>query len=499
MGSRRIRGDDGFTLVESVVALAIAAAVLAALAAATLLATRASISARAAQQAGNLLNERVEQVRSMDYAAVTMVQSDLAGDARITGSGPYTFADNGETVVFDTVGAVSPHMETVQRNDVDYSISRYVTDASDASGTNKRVTIVVDWTMFGQNKSRRVSTLLVDSRRGLPLPRFTFALSGVTSSPQTVGAGLPVTWGLWVQNLGARDAWNITSDDGKAWNYYLDSNSNGIHEATETTELGDMDGNGAKDTGNLETNGPLYFFAVRTPASGEPTTQTVTFSASSIAQPPPASSAKVQPASFTITGATDPSGAACPTAVACTLVKLHLDQLADGNVPTSTKPMRLLADPGTPQLAEYNYSTEKGSGGVGRYLESGGTTATTDEHKVADFRYQVPSGTHSFSGTASLSISLACTGSATASLTAHLGTSSNNSNLNNFTFNTAASFTAPCTGSATTVSVPIPLTSALSSSQYLTLRVVSANPSSLRLLYDSTSHDAILTMPRTAP
>lgn len=504
MVRRTRRGDDGFTLVESLVALTIAAAVLAALGAATLTAARASVAARAAQQAGNLLNEYVEAARSADYTAVTMVASDLAGDPEISGSpGSYTYAGTGEPVVADTVGLISPHVTTLTRNDVSYTIRRYVTNASDASGTYKRVTVVVDWSMFEKDKSRRVSTLLVETRRGLPLPRFSFALSGGTSSPQTVGAGLPVTWGLWVQNLGARDGWNITSDDGQAWTYYVDVNKNGIWDAaTETGTLGDVDGNGVVDTGNLETNTASYFVAVRTPATGEPTTQTPTFSAGSIAQPPPASAVKVQPTSFTITGATSPTGASCPAAVACNLVGLHLDQLADGNLVTANKPMRLLADPGNPQVALNNYSTELGNGS-GRNLTAGGllTPGTNNQNLVADFRYQVPSGqTHTFQGTASLTLHLACTGSVPASLAAHVGTSTNNSNLGNFTDRvTPVTFTAPCTGSASTVSVLVPVPTAFSTGQYVTLRLVSDAPANLRLLYDAVGYDSTLTMPRTAP
>ncbi|MDP9397667.1 MAG: type II secretion system GspH family protein [Actinomycetota bacterium] len=134
---RRIRvaaADDGWSLIESVVALAILALVLTALGAGTLTVARAGVNARNAQQAANILNQQVEQARSMEYAALTMVATDLVGDPRVGGSGPWTYLPTSERLVVDTVGSLAPHRVAEVRDSTVFAVARYVTDASGAAG-----------------------------------------------------------------------------------------------------------------------------------------------------------------------------------------------------------------------------------------------------------------------------------------------------------------------------------------------------------------------------
>jgi type II secretory pathway pseudopilin PulG len=490
----RMGGEDGITLVESVISLFICAVVLTAAAGAALASVKGTVVARANQQSANVLTEEIEKVRAFDYAATTMVESDLAGDPAISGTGPYTY--NGETLIVDTVGLVNPHRSTVDRNNVTYSISRYVTDASDASGSYKKLTVVAQWSLYGTDKTKTASTILTDTRRGLPLPRFNFALNG-NSSPQTVGVGDQLTWGFKLENLGARDVWNITHDGSAAWSYYVDDDADGVLDSTETTLLGDTDGNGVRDTGAIETNAVVYFVATRATTTAEFSPQTTTFTAASASQPPPASEAKTVSATANLTGSTG-GGAACPSGVACTLVTRGLDQKSDGAA-SSTNPMPMSAAT-ILQSSVFDYSTDLSAGLAGRELRRGGVGATEqDLYEVVDFRFQVPSGqTLKAAGTAGLQLYARClTGGATYTMNAYLGVASN-SNMNNFTsYGSGTATVSGCSSDSfapVTISVPL---SQFATSKYLVLRVIvdASSTTNLRLLYDTTSAPAALTLP----
>jgi type II secretory pathway pseudopilin PulG len=492
--SERWHREDGITLVESVISLFICAVVLTAAAGAALASVKGTVVARANQQSANILTEEVEKVRALDYAATTMVESDLAGDPAISGTGPYTY--NGETLIVDTVGLVNPHRSTVDRNNVTYSISRYITDASDASGSYKKVTVVAQWSLYGTDKTKTASTILTETRRGLPLPKFNFALNG-TSTPQDVGAGDQLSWGLQVENLGARDVWNITHDGSAAWSYYVDDDADGLHDPSETTLLGDADGNGFRDTGAIETNGVAYFVATRATTTAEFSPQTTTFTAASASQPPPASEAKTVSATANLTGSAG-GGAACPSGVACTLVTRGLDQKSDGAA-TSTNPMRMSAAT-VVQPSAFDYSTELSAGLSGRQLRRGGVgAAEQDLYEVADFRFQVPSGqTLRATGTAGLQLYARCvTGGATYTMNAYIGVASN-ANMNNFTsYGTGTATVSECGSdnfAPVTISVPL---SEFSTSKFVVLRLIvdATSTTDLRLLYDTTSAPAALTLP----
>ena len=70
-------GDDGFSLVETVVALVIAGIAFSALGMTLISGVGASLFAQQNQQAGDLLNQTVEQVRAMSYSSVAMRDGDL--------------------------------------------------------------------------------------------------------------------------------------------------------------------------------------------------------------------------------------------------------------------------------------------------------------------------------------------------------------------------------------------------------------------------------------
>lgn len=493
---RRIRAaaadDGGWSLIESVVALAILAVVLTALGAGTLTVARASVNARTAQQAANILNQQVEQARSVEYAALTMVATDLAGDPRVSGSGPWTYLPTGERLVVDTVGSLAPHRVAEVRDSTAFAVARYVTDASSAAGALKRFTVVVTWDAHGQVKERQLSTLVSLTRRGLPLPDFTFALNN-TSTPQPVGPETRLVWGLRVENSGARDSWNLTSDDGRMWTYVVDGDGDGVLDADETEQLPDADADADTDpdTGAIETHGVRFLLATRVLAAGETGSLVTTFVARSVAQPTAATAATSLRVEAVVGAAATPAGASCAPGSPCTLTDYHLDQVADGDTP-STQPLPLVLtpalQPGTP-----NYSTEAGPG-AGRVLVPGGTGAQA----LADFRYQVPhKQTHSYGGTAALRTAVQCAPGRSVILAADLGASSN-ANGGTFTRAGAGSTALTCTGSPQQVAVTLPLTAPLATDRYVTVRLaaVAADSAPVRLLYDMSTADGVLTLPR---
>src|SRR5439155_21438600 len=86
---RRVRraDDDGFSLIEQVVALLVAAIVFLAVAVMAIAGMKASVNSRLNQQAIDILNRSIEQARAMTYAQLTMVSTDLStGDTSITGT-----------------------------------------------------------------------------------------------------------------------------------------------------------------------------------------------------------------------------------------------------------------------------------------------------------------------------------------------------------------------------------------------------------------------------
>ena len=88
---RRQRGD-GFTLIELVVALAIATVIFSAMAAAGLAGVRASVVARQNQQAVDVLNKIRRGVPRVSFTTLAMVTSDLqVNDTAITGGSNPTY------------------------------------------------------------------------------------------------------------------------------------------------------------------------------------------------------------------------------------------------------------------------------------------------------------------------------------------------------------------------------------------------------------------------
>lgn len=504
LARRRVREDSGFTLIEAVVSLMVAGSIFMALAVGSVAALHASMMARINQESVDALNQAVEQIRSYNYAAISMVTSDLfVGDNAIQSSGGvYTF-DPGtgpEPIVAGTVGAVSPHVTTTsstQFNGANFTIKRYITTPADATGAAyRRITVLASWNIRGQIHTRKESTLVVNTRRGLPLPRFTFTSVGPTTV--TRGLGTYADFGFQIQNLGARDGWNITASSGN-WTYYLDPNANGIRDAGENTTLGDYDANGVPDTGELDPNATFNFVAETLVGSSTPSTSAITFTATSIAQPLAASGVHVITDTLNTQAVSSCAGG---STTGCTQIPYYLHQAVAGN--TTTETGMVLNASSTVQTTAYNYSTEQGAG-IGRYLGVGGAgTGETNPLLVADYRYQIPTGTYEFNGTAAVTLYVQClTTNAIQDTTVWIG-SAQNSNLNNFTSAGSATnhLTACSTTGFTPISIGVPVADfTVVKNKYLVLRVElnTTSTGAVRLMYDDTNQPSSATLPQVKP
>ncbi len=408
--------DAGFSLIEAVVALAIATAVFTALAFALIGGTKSALLSQQNQQAGDVLNRAVEEARALTYSQLTLRTSDLnVGEAARTptlagclcynptndstsGPGVEPLASPGAT------GGLNPHQSAVMQNGGTFTVRRYVTAPADASGaTYKRLTVVVSWNGLGKARTRTYSTLVADTKRGLPLPDFKF--TNAATPTQCRNPGSEVVYAFNLKNNGARDAWRLTATSvTPAWTFYADEDDDAAFVAGEDQPLPVV--GGAASTGLIEPTSALRFLAVRTlPATPAPYTVTSTFRATSAAQPsyfqeltvtttvvatpcggtatpspsPGASTAPSPSASPTPSAPTQPpascatlTGAATTSAPGGTLVRYLLQNYLQPGDTVAGINQPVARDSGAALMAGslYNYSTDLHSA-AGRYLQFG--------------------------------------------------------------------------------------------------------------------------------
>ena len=268
--ARRVRvrasasGEAGFSLVETIVAMTVAALVFGAVGGILLVSLKATLVGRQAQQAADLANRTVEQMRNRDYTTLGLASADAATDPAITASGYAVPLSNGTTtvepVVLLTTSPISQHVTTMTLDGTSFTVARYVTSPpADAVAGNayRRVTAVVSWTTGSRTRSRSTSTLVGIARRGLPAPASNLRLT----APPSVSRGGVFTVAVAVTNLGVRSRWTITTRTTigsvtRPWRlaWYSDSGAtgacNGVRDADETTRM-DPAFDGIADTGLL--------------------------------------------------------------------------------------------------------------------------------------------------------------------------------------------------------------------------------------------------------
>jgi Tfp pilus assembly protein PilV len=509
---RRLPSDEGFTLVETIVALLVAALMFSALAATLVQTARASLAARQNQQSVDLANDSVETVRNLSFAAIAMdpTGADLTGDTRISKVGStYYFDPDGtgtykEPIYQVTGAAVVPHVKTTVHNGTSYTVKTYVTTPTDSlvnANGDRRVTVVVDWTTGGTTRSRLSSTIVADTRRGLPLPKYTWTAAVTKAVSRGGRLDLPAT----LVNKGARDSWDVAASVKTAggatlpWTFtwYLDGNGDGVWETTDTL-LGQS--GGTYNTGMLATDQVLKVIAVAYISATETLgTDTATLAATSKSQP----TATQQPAladSVTVNAPT------CAVA-GCQYKQLYFHNWADvSNVP--------LADSATPSGASvnqmnataptgttlFNYDTDRDTV-AGRSLDVGGTGyGDLTVSKSAYWRYGVATNT-TFAGTAYVSLfgvlrSLDPSGTGVVNVYLRAQNGASYTNVGSASFSAApwgtsslGSFTIPITG--------LNFTIAKNALLEVEVQVGSTASGTMDFGYDTTTYSASLSIPYT--
>ena len=518
------RRDDGFSLLESVIALAIAASVFIAMGAAAMTAVRGTTLARTNQQVGDFLQQRLEEIRLLDYASLANRADDMTGDTWVVTCGStkcvQPVGGANEPLVLDPVGAVYPHVTqptAAQANNSDITLYTYVSRPTDSYGAAyKRVTVRAVWRAYGQTNEKAISTIVTESQRGLPLPVFKFAVK--TATTVSVNPGTQVVYGLQVNNLGARDRFSLVDDDSIGWSYYTDVNNNLVYDSATDTPLTDTNADGILDTGLLEPATVRNILAVHTvpDATATASSTTTTWTATSVAQA--AATGAVQSATTVtnvvlsvITPSPTSTPTATPTAPATDCVApsgaptatsgyVHYLKNANGSVGsgTDTTAQDLLymtrTAPTPASLKKYstNLSTEPGR--LLKPTSSGWSTTGAD--KVANWRYQATANNTTFSGTGVVTVyaaSAAPTATTDMQLRAYVytyrksGASWVTAQVGSPLELTIANPTFSCAGfQQLSASVTLPATT-ISNNDYLGLRIVNAGSQDVRIAYDVAS------------
>jgi prepilin-type N-terminal cleavage/methylation domain-containing protein len=423
----RCRGDDsGFSLIESVVALAIASVVFTALAAAMISSLKATVYARQVQQASDVVQQSMEQLRASGFDALAMRTSDLVVNdplplAACTCFDPTHDVASGastEPLVVGSSGSLSPHVATVTVNSTVYTLRSYVTRPADSTGVSyKRITVVGTWGSLGQAHMRLLSSLVSNARSGLPLPDYKFTLA--TPATACASPGGTLVYGFTIKNNGARDSFTLGSGSasGPTWTFYLDDGTSSVG-SWGSDDSAVPTASGAPLVGPIEVNTSLRVWAVASLASAaSPGSYANTFTATSASDPSVSQSLSTTSLVASVCTATpspspsgSPSPSPSPTAVAppqwATTCTTTLPSVSTGNGVTPTTyylanggtnttntlasavlPIARLAPPVSTTL--WDYSTDLAANTAGRYLSPTGTSVAT----AVDWRYQFSSAT----------------------------------------------------------------------------------------------------------
>ena len=533
---RRIhRADSGFGLIEVIVALVIAGIVFSALAPVLVASVQASLFGRQNQQATDFMTREVEQLRSLNFGALTNLTTDAASDSRLTACGAARCLQvdgTPEPVVTATAGAlpIAKVLNGAETNKTAFTVSRYVTQIADQPvGQAKRATVYISWRNKGVLKTRSVSTIIAYAQSGLPLPVFKLVLPipSVTINPDA-----QVTFVLSLTNQGAPDRWNLTRTGSlTGWTWYADSNANGALDLTTDDLLSDTTSDAITDTGRIDPSTTFRFFLTRyTPASEPVGTTSTTITATSFGQPTAFGAAKNVVASTVVvlgaippgpgptptatptTPATPPAQADCPApapALTATTsngfsLQPYVPHTVAGDTPQETQ-MYFGATSGS-LTSLGHFSTNIDSAATGRILvPSLGTeptpaqvTALTDPSGFADWSKQF-GGKSDIAGSGVLRLWAARYGAGTGPVTVKVVLYTADSKTLSKTIVTSAQVslgTLSCAGfQEFYVKLPDVASVAIGNNDWLGVRVVTWGTDKIRLAYDvPSSYPALFTM-----
>ena len=431
-----VREDSGFSLIEAVIALMVATVAFTALAAGAMSAIRGSMTGRSNQQAIDFLAQRIEELRLVDFASLAHQPADLPnGDTAVTTcDGIYQCvspAGNGvqERLVTVAGSAIPTHTTIISgavSNRTIYTLRTYVTAPDwDQRDYFRRLTTVITWKDGATTRTRRNSTIVAYTQRGLPLP--VFKLTPIGSSSQSVNRDTTVVYGFSVNNQGAPDRFDIGVTDSPSpwtWSLFVDDGDGVWEPGSDTVAVADTDSNGKVDTGRLDPNASVKIWMVHeVPPTASFGTTVTTVTATSAAQPAEAGAVKTLPFTTTVvSGAVIPTSSATPSptppadcapastatgtaASGRTLRSYTLHNLAaTGN--STAQPALTMAVTAPYATTLYEYSTDVLAGQPGRVLTpsvAGFPSANVpDPRTVADWRF--PVGSKAYSGSPAVNV-----------------------------------------------------------------------------------------------
>ncbi len=165
--------EDGFTLIEVVVAVALASIVFIGLGAVINASIRSTQARRMEQQALAIVTEASETAASLSYAELALLDSDpthgfTGGDTwDPDGAGPLPAED----LVLESTGGANPHVRQETRSNVTYTIQQWVTYGdSDPTDTEfqdfKRAITEVSWDLVNTTQTRRTESIVFKRAQG---------------------------------------------------------------------------------------------------------------------------------------------------------------------------------------------------------------------------------------------------------------------------------------------------------------------------------------------
>jgi Tfp pilus assembly protein PilV len=403
------RDEEGFGLIEAVVALLIAGVVFGALATSLMAAVQASLYSRQNQQAADFMTRELEAARALDFGALAHPAAITDGRLVSCPAGScLPVSGTNEPVLVRSGGAVQ-HTRTLagtETNNTQYTVRTIVTQAHGQPVENvRRVSVQITWMNRGVERTRSTSTLIAYTQRGLPLPvfRLDLAESRIVANP-----GATFAFEITLSNLGAPDTFSLSHNGGADWRFVQDDGDSEYDPSADTTVI--------TSTGRVDPAAIARFYLVRDTSSTTPTgTQVVTVTARSVGQPTASGSTRtVQATAVLQSGAVVPppppsSGTYVPEpACAATAPSmpagsngysvLRYTLQSNGIGATPLQPQMYMANAAGDEPVLAPYSTDLSSTAKGRILRpvpAGTTTdaqilALTDVTRYADWAVQYP-------------------------------------------------------------------------------------------------------------
>ena len=162
----RLRKEDGFSLMESVVAMAVVIILFVSVAVSLQVIMRHQRDVRLRQQAAALVIQELEATRTVAWNVLAMgstAADDFNDGTDLLGASVDLTAD--EPLVIDTANGLVGYQDlAIESFDgQDFDVNRYVSDA----GTDlRRIVVVVSWTANGVPHTEIASTLLAENGTG---------------------------------------------------------------------------------------------------------------------------------------------------------------------------------------------------------------------------------------------------------------------------------------------------------------------------------------------